>query len=410
MNNSAALKLTMFDARRSIAKDSPLDFKQKNPLLFPQSSSHITSQYKFNNRLELNYPTLGKHTKVHSRRAQQTRQNHTLTTTNAASNVLAQTSLLFSPEIAVSSSDIEKTYSVPETITQFLTTHYAHLKENSAFKFLLSGGIAGAVSRTATAPLDRVKIYLQMQRGQTTPSMIQSVVQIYREGGMMNFYKGNGTNIVKIAPETGVKFFVYEKMKNVLSKDSKSITPAERFVAGAIAGVVAQTTIFPLECVKTRLAIASPGTFKGIIDCLRVTTQREGFRSLYRGLGPALVGVVPYAGIDLAVYETLKSLYLAHSNTSGSPGVLPLFLCGLTSSTCGQIVAYPLSLVRTRLQAQGMAGHPIIYSNSIDAFKKIVKTEGFSGLYKGILPNFLKVAPAVSISYVVYEKMKTIMN
>jgi len=249
-----------------------------------------------------------------------------------------------------------------------------------------------------------------MQRGQSTPSMIQSVVQIYREGGMTNFYKGNGTNIVKIAPETGVKFFMYEKMKNIISKDQKTITPGERFIAGATAGVVAQTTIFPLECVKTRLAIASPGTFKGIVDCLRVTTQNEGFRSLYKGLGPALVGVVPYAGIDLAVYETLKSFYLSHTNTAGSPGVLPLFLCGLTSSTCGQVVAYPLSLIRTRLQAQGMPGHPIIYSSSIDAFKKIIKTEGVTGLYKGILPNFLKVAPAVSISYVVYEKVKTLLN
>jgi solute carrier family 25 phosphate transporter 23/24/25/41 len=361
--------------------------------------------------MEINFPILEKQTKNRSRRTENS-QKITPVASTTATTVLAQSSSLLTTQIVDSTRDleIEKPYSVQESITSFITSHYAQLKDNSAFKFLLSGGIAGAVSRTATAPLDRVKIYLQMQRGQTTPSMIQSVVQIYREGGMMNFYKGNGTNIVKIAPETGVKFFVYEKMKNFLSKDQKSISPIERFVAGATAGVVAQTTIFPLECVKTRLAIASPGTFKGIIDCLRVTTHNEGFRSLYRGLGPALVGVVPYAGIDLAVYETLKTLYLSHTSSSGSPGVLPLFLCGLTSSTCGQVVAYPLSLVRTRLQAQGMPGHPILYSSSVDAFKKIIKTEGFSGLYKGILPNFLKVAPAVSISYVVYEKVKNVLN
>jgi solute carrier family 25 phosphate transporter 23/24/25/41 len=328
-------------------------------------------------------------------------------------SVFASQSIPLNPlELFGSNSNIKnKLENSQEKLKLFFSTNFSHLRESSAFRCLVSGGVAGAISRTATAPLDRLKLVLQVQSSQNSIAMSQCIRKMLQEGGFASFYKGNGTNIVKIAPETSVKFFAYEKIKNMLADDHKTITPGKRFLAGATAGVIAQITIYPLECVKTRLALAQPGIYKGIFNCLNTTLKREGIKSLYRGLGPSLMGVIPYAGIDLAVYETLKSLYISHTeSTSNQTSILPLFMCGLASSTCGQVVSYPLSLIRTRLQAQGMEGHPILYSSSVDAFKKIVSREGVFGLYKGILPNFLKVAPAVSISYVVYEKTKSFMT
>ncbi|XP_061086266.1 mitochondrial adenyl nucleotide antiporter SLC25A23-like, partial [Conger conger] len=85
--------------------------------------------------------------------------------------------------------------------------------------------------------------------------------------------------------------------------------------------------------------------------------------------------------------------------------VLVLLGCGTVSSTCGQLASYPLALVRTRMQAQAsVAGAPKL--SMVGQFKHIVSQEGVPGLYRGIAPNFLKVIPAVSISYVVYEHMK----
>jgi hypothetical protein len=157
----------------------------------------------------------------------------------------------------------------------FLLAQATQLRESNAIKCLISGGVAGAISRTATAPLDRLKLILQVQTGQNALALSQCVRKILQEGGMSGFYKGNGTNIIKIAPETGIKFFVYEKLKNKLSDDQKTISPHQRFLAGSTAGVIAQSTIYPLECVKTRLALAKPGTYKGIIDCLQTAVQRE---------------------------------------------------------------------------------------------------------------------------------------
>lgn len=132
--------------------------------------------------------------------------------------------------------------------------------------------------------------------------------------------------------------------------------------------------------------------------------KSEGPRVFYKGYIPNLLGILPYAGIDLAVYETLKKVYLRREPQKDPP-ILVVLACGTVSSTCGQMASYPLALVRTRLQATAGGG-----GSMTGLFKNILEREGPFGLYRGILPNFLKVAPAVSISYVVYERVRGAMG
>ncbi|XP_073881683.1 mitochondrial adenyl nucleotide antiporter SLC25A23 isoform X15 [Macaca fascicularis] len=103
---------------------------------------------------------------------------------------------------------------------------------------------------------------------------------------------------------------------------------------------------------------------------------------------------------------TLKNWWLQqYSHDSADPGILVLLACGTISSTCGQIASYPLALVRTRMQAQAsIEGGPQL--SMLGLLRHILSQEGMRGLYRGIAPNFMKVIPAVSISYVVYENMK----
>lgn len=185
--------------------------------------------------------------------------------------------------------------------------------------------------------------------------------------------------------------------------------PIRRFVAGACAGAFAQTAIYPLEVLKTRLALRKTGQYKGILDAITKIYATEGIRSFYRGYAPNILGIVPYAGIDLAVYETLKRKYLKkHESDDDRPGFLILLGCGTASSSLGQLCSYPLALVRTRLQAQVIAKQPNLNAEPsehtmVGVFRRIIQTEGVTGLYRGLTPNFIKVLPAVSISYVVYE-------
>ncbi|XP_036874057.1 mitochondrial adenyl nucleotide antiporter SLC25A23 isoform X2 [Manis javanica] len=272
---------------------------------------------------------------------------------------------------------------------------------------LVAGAAAGAVSRTGTAPLDRLKVFMQVHASKTNRlNILGGLRSMIREGGMRALWRGNGINVLKIAPESAIKFMAYEQIKRAIRGQQETLHVQERFVAGSLAGATAQTIIYPMEVLKTRLTLRQTGQYKGLLDCARQILLREGPRAFYRGYLPNVLGIIPYAGIDLAVYETLKNRWLQqYSHDSADPGILVLLACGTISSTCGQIASYPLALVRTRMQAQAsIEGGPQL--SMLGLLRHILSQEGMRGLYRGIAPNFMKVIPAVSISYVVYENMK----
>ncbi|CAL8276633.1 unnamed protein product [Merluccius merluccius] len=275
------------------------------------------------------------------------------------------------------------------------------------WRHLVAGGGAGAVSRTCTAPLDRLKVLMQVHSSRSNSMRIAGGFNhMLREGGVRSLWRGNGINVIKIVPETAIKFMAYEQIKRLIGSNQETLGIAERLVAGSLAGAISQSSIYPMEVLKTRLALRKTGQYHGIADCAKRIFRNEGLAAFYKGYVPNMLGIIPYAGIDLAVYETLKNWWLQRFATdSADPGVFVLLACGTTSSTCGQLASYPLALVRTRMQAQAsQAGGPQMTMCGL--FRHIVKTEGALGLYRGLAPNFMKVIPAVSISYVVYEHLK----
>ncbi|XP_044157603.1 calcium-binding mitochondrial carrier protein SCaMC-1 [Bufo gargarizans] len=296
--------------------------------------------------------------------------------------------------------DIGDSLTIPDEFTE------EEKKTGQWWRQLLAGGMAGAVSRTGTAPLDRLKVMMQVHGSKANTNMLSGLKQMIKEGGIRSLWRGNGVNVIKIAPETAMKFWAYEQYKKMFTSESGKLGTAERFIAGSLAGATAQTSIYPMEVMKTRLAVAKTGQYNGMFDCAKQILKKEGVLAFYKGYVPNILGIIPYAGIDLAIYETLKNAWLQkYATDSANPGVWVLLGCGTVSSTCGQLASYPLALIRTRMQAQAsIEGAPQLNMGGL--FRKIIAKEGFLGLYRGIGPNFLKVLPAVSISYVVYEKMK----
>ncbi|XP_052602771.1 mitochondrial carrier protein SCaMC-3L isoform X3 [Peromyscus californicus insignis] len=193
--------------------------------------------------------------------------------------------------------------------------------KGALWKFLLSGAMAGAVSRTGTAPLDRARVYMQVYSSKSNfrhlLSGLQSLVQ---EGGVRSLWRGNGINVLKIAPEYAIKFSVFEQV------------------------------------LKTRLTLRFTGQYKGLLDCARQILERDGTRALYRGYLPNMLGIIPYACTDLAVYELLRCLWQKSGRDMTDPSGLVSLSSVTLSTTCGQMASYPLTLVRTRMQAQGQPG------------------------------------------------------
>ncbi|XP_071722512.1 calcium-dependent mitochondrial ATP-magnesium/phosphate carrier protein 2-like [Rutidosis leptorrhynchoides] len=292
--------------------------------------------------------------------------------------------------------DIGEQAVIPEGMSQ-------HVKK---YKYFIAGGIAGAASRTATAPLDRLKVILQVQTERAC--ILPAINKILKEGGLLGFFRGNGLNVVKVAPESAIKFYAYEMLKKAIGgEDKHDIGASGRLLAGGMAGAVAQTAIYPLDLVKTRLQTCGSenGKAPNLGRLTRDIWLHEGPRAFYKGLVPSLLGIIPYAGIDLAAYETLKDLSRVHILHDTEPGPLVQLGCGTISGALGATCVYPLQVIRTRLQAQ-RTNSTDAYKGMSDVFRRTFQREGYRGFYKGLLPNLLKVVPAASITYMVYEKMK----
>lgn len=144
---------------------------------------------------------------------------------------------------------------------------------------------------------------------------------------------------------------------------------------------------------------------------------QEGVIALWKGWLPSVIGVIPYVGLNFAVYETLKDVVLKFYdlNDERELSTLTRLACGGVAGTTGQTVAYPLDVVRRRMQMSGWAGaqalhaeagHAVAYKGMVDCFMRTLREEGFQALFKGLWPNYIKVVPSIAIAFVTYEKLK----
>jgi solute carrier family 25 phosphate transporter 23/24/25/41 len=260
-------------------------------------------------------------------------------------------------------------------------------------------------------------------------------------------------------PESAVKFLVYERLKTLVlsdgqytDADAEALTIGQRLLCGSVAGGVSQLAVYPLDFTKTRLAASTRGTYSGIIDCISRTVRNEGVLAMYRGVVPALGSIVPAVGVELAMYNTLKDMYLkrewekllerekmvdaedaaalavrrrssrrprscsdrtgveAGDGVSGSSAptvpILTSLAFGAVSAVSGAVIAYPLALTRTKLMTQGMPGRPVLWTGAADCIVQTVRHQGFVGLYRGQVPSLLKTVPAIAIGYSVFEGTK----
>ncbi|RGP76033.1 hypothetical protein FLONG3_5424 [Fusarium longipes] len=312
--------------------------------------------------------------------------------------------------------------------------------------YFLAGAIAGGVSRTATAPLDRLKVYLLVNtssRAETAGAALMqgrpiaalqnaakpfsdAVRDLVRSGGVRSLFAGNGLNVVKIMPETAIKFGSYEAAKRALANfeghgDPKKLSSWSKFASGGLAGMIAQASVYPLDTLKFRLqceTVKDGLTGAALVRQTAVKMYADGgLRACYRGLTMGLIGMFPYSAIDMGTFELLKKSYKSYyarvdnvHEDDVKLGNIATGIIGASSGAFGASVVYPLNVVRTRLQTQGTAMHPATYTGIWDVTKKTIQREGYRGLYKGLTPNLLKVAPALSITWVVYENSKRILG
>lgn len=278
------------------------------------------------------------------------------------------------------------------------------------------GGVAGAVSRTVVSPLERLKILLQVQsvgREAYKLSVGQALGKMWKEEGWRGFMRGNGTNCVRIVPYSAVQFSSYNFYKRNIFEPypGADLAPLTRLVCGGIAGVTSVFFTYPLDIVRTRLSIQTasfselgqrPAKMPGMwATMVQMHKTEGGMAALYRGIIPTVAGVAPYVGLNFMVYESVRK-YLTYEGEQ-SPGAARKLLAGAVSGAVAQTFTYPFDVLRRRFQINTMSGMGYRYKGVFDAIRVIVGQEGVRGLYKGIVPNLLKVAPSMASSWLSFE-------
>lgn len=315
------------------------------------------------------------------------------------------------------------TASSPDTQVVTWKTHLnATYNSLAARKFeitrdFITGGIAGAVSRTAVAPLERLKIMF-MCGGSTMQGVgvVKALRDVYSKEGVTGFFRGNGANVVRIFPFSAISLSTYPLVKSILTNgDRDPITPTKRFWCGVTSGVMATFATYPLDLVRCRLSMQSTDVqvYKGVVDCMIKIYREEGFRRLYTGLQPTLLGIIPYSGIQLASYDLMRDWFprLRGNEKADSKD---FFVAGGLSGMLAQTAAFPIELVRRRMQVRGfaIAGVDAAASQTnpnasfVTEFMNVFKAHGIRGLYRGLWPNYLKIAPAAGVHFLVFEKLK----
>merc|ERR1711924_585291 len=298
-------------------------------------------------------------------------------------------------------------------------------KGGSMTDFLIdfaAGGISGAVSKTLTAPIVRVKLVIQTQ--DANPKIVSGEIARYTgigdcfkrissEQGIGAFWRGNGTNIIRYFPTQAFNLAFKDTIKAMFPKYNSKTQFwsffAVQLASGGFAGAASLTIVYPLDYARTLLAsdvCSGKKQFDGLMDCLKKTAgSAQGPLALYNGFGPSVAGIVAYRGAQFGLNDTIMA-FNPYAKDFSMIGIVSKFITAQIAVTASGLVAYPFDTVRRRLQMESdrpMADR--MYKGTIDCGVKILKTEGFGGMYKGALANIFRGVGA-SLVLVLYGEIQ----
>jgi len=268
-------------------------------------------------------------------------------------------------------------------------------------KSFAAGGISGAVAKTCTAPIERVKLIIQTQ--DANPKIISGEVPRYTgigncftrvasEQGVSAFWRGNFVNILRYFPTQAFNFAFKDSIKAMFPKyEAGAAKFLVNIASGGLAGAGSLTIIYPLDYARTRLANDSKSAkgggerqFNGLIDVYRKTLASDGIAGLYRGFVVSCVGIVVYRGCYFGFFDSLKPLLPAGTENN----FLVTFALGWVVTIASGLASYPLDTIRRRMMMT--SGEAVKYKSSIDCAVQVMKNEGFASFFKGAGANVLR--------------------
>ncbi|CAG7838434.1 unnamed protein product [Allacma fusca] len=297
---------------------------------------------------------------------------------------------------------------------------------NSFMKDFIAGGVSAAVSKTAVAPIERVKLLLQVQhvskqisKDQQYKGMVDCFVRVGKEQGLLSFWRGNLANVIRYFPTQALNFAFKDIWKAIFMKGIDKDKQfwkyfAANMASGGAAGATSLMFVYPLDYARTRLAadVGKKGVkgvggrqYNGMMDCIMRTIKSDGVGGLYRGFSVSVQGIIIYRACYFGFFDTAKGFL---PNPKSTPFLISWAIAQTVTVGSG-IISYPWDTVRRRMMMQaGLPPAEQRYKNTGDCWKKIVAEEGFGAFFKGAFSNVLR-GTGGALVLVFYDEIKNLL-
>lgn len=289
--------------------------------------------------------------------------------------------------------------------------------ETSGFESVVAGGCAGLVARFAIAPMDVVKIRLQLHSSST---MVQTIREMLHKEGVTAFWKGNIPAETMYVLYGAVEFGTYKYLNHLCRVDLGLGNDWAVLLSGAFAGSAATVATYPLDLLRTRFAAQkSVKIYSGLYEAVRHIYRHEGIKGFTKGLGTSLMSVFPFMGSFFWIYGQTRDFMEKNRRLKVLPA--PEVVAGIVGGAFSKALVFPLDTLRKRLQITGPGHHVFIgergsgleslnNSNAFQLVRQIAAREGLRGFYRGLGIALIKSAPTSAISMWAFEKTLVLMR
>ncbi|BAE66274.1 unnamed protein product [Aspergillus oryzae RIB40] len=290
----------------------------------------------------------------------------------------------------------------------------------------VAGGVAGCAAKTIVAPMERIKILFQTSNPHFLPystrwnGFIEAISHIRTSHGVPALFKGHAASLIRVFPYAGINFLAYEQLQRVIIISPKRDTPFHRFFCGSTAGAISTAFTYPLELIRIRLAFEAEqhrhSSWFGISRRIYFESGGKGsLLNLYQGIGPTMLGILPYAGTSFVTHDLMREqlrspLFAPYALEKGSSTRLTAvaqLCCGAIAGIVAQTVAYPIDILRRRMQVGSVVGSR---SGILETARRVFMERGVKGFYVGLTIGYMKMAPMVATSFYVYDRMKRLLG
>jgi len=267
----------------------------------------------------------------------------------------------------------------------------------------LMGGVSAAVSKTAAAPIERVKLLIQNQDemlkagrlDKPYKGIVDCSARVMKNEGFVAFWRGNLANVIRYFPTQALNFAFKDYFKKMFGFSKEKDGYLKWFIgnlaSGGAAGACSLFFVYSLDYARTRLANDNKNAkkggerqFNGLIDVYKKTLATDGISGLYRGFNISCVGIIVYRGLYFGLFDSIKPLL----PPSVRDNMGAKFLLGWAITILAGLASYPIDTIRRRMMMT--SGEAVKYTSSLQAFNVIVKAEGWKSLFKGAGANILR--------------------